>query len=301
MNILLSGGTGFIGKALVRYFIQRGHVVYVLTRRSKQDEERVRYIPWMTGEERELDYLKDNPIDVCINLAGEPMYDEKWTSIKKERIITSRIEATTRMISLVKQMEVKPHTFIQGSSTEYYGFAQDERFTDRSLPHLNSFSSEVCEIWENTFLLLNEPKVRMVTARMGIVLDDEDGPLEKLATPIRYYLGGKVASGEQWVSWIHLYDLVRMLDHIINSPAIIGPVNVTSPNPVRMDELGKMIAEKLHKPYWLPLQDWLLKMIYGERSDWIIEGKYVYPEKVTKQGFTFLYPTLSDALFEIYS
>ncbi|MFC0525584.1 TIGR01777 family oxidoreductase [Pontibacillus salicampi] len=300
MNILLSGGTGFIGQALVRYFGQQGHHMYVLTRQNKENEQHITYVKWLQANTGEVMFFSDKAIDVCINLAGEPIHNERWTEEKKEKILTSRIQATRQMIRIVQNMQTKPHTFIQGSSIEYYGYADEESFSDKSLPLLNSFPSEVCEIWENTFLLLNDPSIRKVTARMGVVLDHHRGTLEKLVLPYRYFMGGKVGSGEQWLSWIHSYDLVRLYHHIIDNRNITGPVNATSPNPVTMNDFGDIVSEKLHRPNWLPLQEWLLKLIYGEMSEFIIYGKHVHPSKLTQNGFRYLYPKLENALSEIF-
>ncbi|WP_084103099.1 TIGR01777 family oxidoreductase [Pontibacillus yanchengensis] len=301
VNILISGGTGFIGKAVVRYFVQQGHTVFVLTRGETRKEAGVQYVQWMKESAGEIAYFRNVPLDACINLAGDPIHEGRWTPEKKERILTSRIEATRRMIKIIQGMKHKPEIFIQGSAIGYYGYSKQSTFTDESLPLLNSFPSEVCEIWENTFLMLNEPSIRKVTARIGIVLDHHGGALQKMLTPYQYFVGGRVASGEQWLSWIHLYDLVRMFHHIIDTPSISGPVNITAPNPVKMDEFGRKVAQKLHRPYWFPANKWMLRLMFGEMSEFIIEGQYVLPDKARKNGFTFLYPQLENAISEILS
>ncbi|KGP91579.1 multidrug MFS transporter [Pontibacillus chungwhensis BH030062] len=296
MNILISGGTGFIGSHIVNHFEQQGHKLLILTRGSTRKDGQREYIQWLTDQKDEVDYLSERKVDVVINLAGDPIDQGRWSSEKKERILNSRINATKRMIEIVNHLEEKPEVFIQGSAIGYYGYSEEEKFTDRSLSLINSFPSEVCDVWENTLHHLNHSDIRKVIARIGIVLHPREGALAKLLIPYRLWAGGKVASGSQYVSWIHLEDLVSIIDYLIADRTISGPVNVTAPHPVTMDEFGRTIASIISRPYWFPLTEWMLKVAFGEKSIILMKGSKVLPERLLNSSFTFNYPTVRKAL-----
>lgn len=296
MNILISGGTGFIGRQIVNHFEEKGHKLFILTRGSTRKEGQTEYIQWLSDQKNEIDYLSNQKVDVVINLAGDPIDQGRWSSEKKERILYSRINATKRMIEIVNHLDDKPEVFIQGSAIGYYGYSENEEFTDRSLSLINSFPSEVCDVWENTLHHLNHPGIRKVIARIGIVLHPREGALSKLLIPYRLWAGGKVASGSQYVSWIHFEDLVRIIDYLIDDHTISGPVNLTSPHPVTMDELGRTIASVTSRPYWFPLTEGMLKVALGEKSIIVIEGSKVLPERLLHSTFSFKYPTTRKAL-----
>lgn len=292
----MSGGTGFIGRALVDHFEKQGHTLYILTRGQSRVEGLREYIHWLSEDGDEIDYLSHRKIDVVINLAGEPIGRGRWTPEKKERILHSRIESTKRIIEIVKHLKEKPEVFIQGSAIGYYGYSENDRFTDRSLSLLNSFPSEVCDIWENTLHYLNHPDIRKVIARIGTVLHSKEGFLAKALLPYRFWAGGKIATGNQFVSWIHLEDVVRIIDYLIYEKSMHGPVNLTAPHPVTMDELGHTLASIMRRPYWFPFSEWMIRRTFGEKSVLVTKGSYVLPSKLLHSSFSFQYPTIRKAL-----
>jgi uncharacterized protein len=300
LNILIAGGTGFIGNHIVQTMKQRGNHLYVLTRTSNKTSQspHVNYITWLNGNDNKIDSLPS--IDVVINLAGDPINEGRWTKKKKQRILQSRKLTTETIIDIIKRLPKKPKVYINASAIGIYGYSGTEVFTEETESLGNSFPAKVCKLWENDALEAKLLGIRTVIARIGIVLGKDGGALPRMAMPYHFFVGGKVASGKQWISWIHIDDLVELIQFIINHDHITGPVNLTAPNPVQMDELGQQIGKALHRPHWIPVPSLALKAIFGEMSEFLIEGQRVLPEKALNNGFNFTYKSVEDALQQIY-
>ncbi|UOE94938.1 TIGR01777 family oxidoreductase [Alkalihalobacillus sp. LMS39] len=300
MNIAIAGGTGLIGRALTKYFIEKGHTVFVLTRNPRPNEHNIQYIKWLTDDshpEREL-----KPLDAFINLAGESLNSGRWTKKKKEEIINSRVESTQEAISLMSKLEQLPSVFINSSGISYYGASFDAIFTEASETiSSQGFLTDVAYLWEKEAKAAEALGVRTVIARTGVVLDKQQGALPKMVLPYRLLAGGTIGSGKQWISWIHLHDVVRLFEFVIQHKEMDGPVNFTSPYPVTMKEFGKTISNVLHRPHWLPVPGVAFKLILGEMSTLLLDGQKVLPDKAKSHGFSFEYPELSTALQGIYS
>lgn len=292
---MLTGGTGLIGSHLVSKLVNEGHHVYVLTRNPKQhkDTEYVSYISYHYSMNR-LPF-----IHAVINLAGESLFGH-WTKEKKEAIIASRVKVTEKLTKMMIQMKTKPNVFISGSAIGYYGTAEDIIFTENTTEPGEDFLATVVSKWENTAQVAEDLGIRTVYARFGVILDRHKGALPQMALPIKYFVGGKIGSGEQWISWIHIKDCINMLLFALNNEAIHGPLNVTAPFPNRNIEFTKILAKTMKRPAFLTVPSIILHTILGEMSQLVTDGQYVYPKKAEDNQFTFQYPHLEDALKDIY-
>ncbi|WP_349409482.1 TIGR01777 family oxidoreductase [Pseudalkalibacillus sp. SCS-8] len=298
MKIAISGGTGFVGEALTDHFTSQGHHVFILTRNpsGKPVKEHVTYVKWLT-DDAETDQLTG--IDAIINLAGETI-NGRWTEEKKEKILSSRIQATREILKIIESMESKPHTLINASAIGYYGTSESEKFDENTTRSGDDFLAKVTEEWESEAQKAEQYGVRVVLTRFGIILDKDEGALPRMALPYKLYAGGPLGSGDQWYSWIHIRDVVGLMDYILHQETIEGPVNATSPHPVQMDDFGRILGKALGRPHWLPLPGFVLRTALGEMSTLILDGQKVFPEKALKHGYKFTYPTLNSALTAIY-
>ncbi|WP_026675622.1 TIGR01777 family oxidoreductase [Alkalihalobacterium bogoriense] len=300
MNIAIAGGTGLIGRALTKYFIEKGHTVFVLTRNLRPNENNIQYVKWLTDDSHPERDLK--PLDAFINLAGESLNSGRWTKKKKEEIINSRVESTQNAISLISKLVQLPSVFINSSGVSYYGASLEHTFTEASETiSSQGFLTDVAYRWEKEAKAAEALGVRTVIARTGVVLDKQQGALPKMVLPYRLLAGGTIGSGKQWISWIHLHDVVRLFEFVIQHKEISGPVNFTSPYPVTMKDFGKTISKVLHRPHWLPVPGVAFKLLLGEMSTLLLDGQKVVPEKAKSHGFSFEHPELSTALKGIYS
>lgn len=298
MNIAIAGGTGFVGSALTKYLLAQNHHVYILTRNilTKENRSNVTYVEWLTPKSQPEHHLKD--IDALINLAGETI-NGRWTKKKKTAILNSRLLATHEIFRLLTHLNKKPSVYINASAIGIYGTSGIERFTERSKTNGHDFLATVVKRWENEAAKIKELEIRTVFARFGVILGREEGALPRIVLPYRFYAGGRIGSGKQWVSWIHIDDAVRMLDWALSNSEIAGPINVTAPKPVQMNQFGQEISTVIHRPHWLIVPSFPLKMLLGEMSMLILKGQHVYPEKAMQLGFDFSYPRLHHALQDL--
>jgi hypothetical protein len=301
MKILISGGTGLIGKALIKNLIKTGDQVLVLTRSKdgQEDSDSKKYIEWdATSSEPLIPFLKD--INAVINLAGDNIGNGNWTKAKKERIISSRVQAGNALSKAIIDSGDKPDVFIQASAVGYYGSSLDETF-DESSPNGKGFQADVAQKWENSSGVLDAVGIRRVIIRMGIVLDAKSGALPLMVLPFKLFAGGPLGSGRQYVSWIHLQDDVRAIDFVMRNPKLSGAVNLTAPTSYPNKDFGKVVAKVMRRPYWFPVPAFGLKLVLGEKSELVLDGQNVYPRKLLEHGFQFKYPDLESALRSIYN
>ena len=299
MKILISGGTGLIGKNLVERLVNQGNQVYILTRNKsgKKDSDFVKFIEWDT---QSVDVLIPimNQVNAVINLAGENIGSGFWTKAKKEKIISSRVSVGKALTSAILSAENKPEVFVQSSGVGYYGTSLDKTF-DESSPNGNDWMAEVARVWEASSEELDPIGTRRVIIRSGVVLDNDSGALPLMVLPFKLFVGGPLGSGKQIISWIHLEDEVRAIEFILEKRNIEGAINLVAPNPHTNAEFGKMIAKILRRPYWFPVPGFGLKLIIGEKSTLVLDGQFVVPDKLLENGFEFYYPTLEKALRDI--
>lgn len=219
----------------------------------------------------------------------------------EKEIKNSRLHVTESILNIISQLDKKPTTLINASAVGIYGISNQKIFTEKSKETGNDFLAETVHAWENTAIkAYYDFGIRTVLCRFGIILDKNDGALPRMALPYKLFAGGTVGSGEQWVSWIHLKDVIRGIQYCIENERLRGSVNFTAPHPVTMKEFGKTLGTVLHRPHWLPIPEIALKLLLGEMSILVLEGQKVLPEKLVENGFTFLFPELKNALTDIY-
>lgn len=300
MKIAISGGTGLVGKALAQELLQNGHEVIILTRNTSasQANSNLKYVQWLNGNSQPEKELEGT--DAIVNLAGATI-NGRWTNEYKKRILQSRLQATEEINRIISVMDKKPEVLVNASAVGYYGTSTTAVFTESSPPGKNDFLAETVERWESAALHAENAGVRVVFCRFGVILDEHGGALPRMVLPYKFFAGGKIGSGKQWISWIHIVDTVRALIFAIENQQLRGPVNVTAPSPVTIDDFGKIVSSVLRKPHWLPVPSFVLKALLGEMSVLVLEGQQVLPEKLLKAGFSFEYPDLTGALKNIFN
>ncbi|MFD1031376.1 TIGR01777 family oxidoreductase [Metaplanococcus flavidus] len=298
MKIAITGGTGFAGKEMTDLFRQQGHEVFVLTRSPKPSQGGVHYVEWLTDNAKpELELAG---IDAFVNLAGSSINDGRWDEEQKKLIYSSRVEATTEVLRIIRALEHKPEVLINASAVGIYPASTEKSYTEDSTERGEDFLAKTVIEWERLANEAKEHGVRVACGRFGIILGKKDGALPLMALPYKLFGGGTVGTGRQWLSWIHVNDLARAVLFAIETTELEGPFNVTAPYPKRMKEFGKEIGHELGRPHWFPVPEFVLKAVLGDKSRLVLEGQRVLPEVLQKHGFEFSYPDLRSALADIY-
>ncbi|MFA6163059.1 MAG: TIGR01777 family oxidoreductase [Methylobacter sp.] len=298
MNILITGGTGFIGSALVKSLIDQGHAVTVL---SRNPDKVAKICGSGVNALGSLTQLKaEDSYQVIINLAGEPIVDARWSEDRKQLIRESRIGLTEQLITCIARMNVKPELLISGSAIGYYGDQGDTVLTEQSTPY-EDFSQQLCADWEATAKQAEQFGVRVCLIRTGLVIASGGGFLQRMLPPFRLGLGGRLGSGRQWMSWVHRQDWISIAQTMIADSTMRGAYNATAPNPVTNAEFTRILAKCLKRPALLPVPACLLKMLLGEMSQLVLGSQRVMPERLLAQGFKFQYDELTAALNEALS
>jgi uncharacterized protein (TIGR01777 family) len=300
LKIVIAGGSGFVGQALSDFFLKNGDDVVILTRQPKSTspQSKLTYIEWLNEGSNPAPLL--DGADIYINLAGESINSGRWNEKRKQRILQSRLKATNELLHIIKNLKDKPQVLINASAIGYYGTSDTATFTEESNRTGSDFLAETVKQWEGLANQAESIGVRTVLARFGIILDKKDGALPKMALPYRLFAGGKLGKGNQWVSWIHIEDVIQAISFIIQHRTLNGPVNFISPNPVSMDEFGKTLAKVLHRPHLFPTPAFALKLLLGEMSMLMLEGQRVLPIKLIDHGYNFHFPTIDSALKDIF-
>ena len=295
MKILLTGGTGLIGSALVRQW--RGqHQLWVLTRTPSRAKALLGPDVTAVDALTEIDF---NQLDAVINLAGEPIADKRWSEKQKQRLCQSRWDLTEQLVQAISDAQTPPSVLISGSAIGIYG-RQDASLIDEDFHHFhNEFTHQLCQRWEQIALQAQSDKTRVCLLRTGIVLADKGGALAKMLPPFKLGLGGRVGSGEQYMSWIHLTDMLRLIEFLLQHPTLTGVFNATAPTPVTNAEFSQTLARVLKRPALLPVPAFMLKLLLGELSDLLLTGQRVLPANLVKAGFEFKFATLAPALQDL--
>lgn len=295
-TIVIAGGTGLLGTALIETCRRDGHRIVVLTRNPKREHE----VRWSPGHDDSSWASTLNGAEAVINLAGTSIASGRWTPARKAAIRESRLEATRALVRATAQVQQPPSVFLSASAVGYYGVRGDEPATEAT-PAGSDFLAEVCRDWE---AIASEAatKTRVVLLRSGVVFAREGGALPQMALPFKLFAGGPVGTGKQYVSWIHLHDWVALVKWALTTAAIAGPLNVTAPTPVTNEELSREIGRALGRPSMLRAPSSALRLVLGEMADaLVLGGQRVIPEVARRNGFVFRYPTVESALKEIYS
>ncbi len=294
MNVLITGGTGFIGSALCASFNTKGYKVVVKTRRPNDVSERLRAVDSLSQIAASEYY------DVVINLAGEPIADKRWSPAQRQKILASRLNATEELMAFFHRAETKPAVFISASAIGYYGTGISDEGIGEDGRGDDSFSSSLCGQWEEAALQAKNLGIRTCLLRIGIVLGRNGGVLGKMLLPFKMGLGGKIGSGKQWMPWIHLDDLVGIVDYCIEHQDINGPVNCTAPYPVVNSQFTAALGKQLKRPTIFSMPAFIVKQLMGTMGEeLLLSGKKVLPIKIQQAGYQFSYEQLETALKEV--
>ena len=292
MRIVIAGGTGFLGAALVERLETLGHVVTVLTRQPRRPGQ----VPWNPGDTPERLAQAFDGADALINLAGAPIA-QRWTPPHKKALWDSRVALTRRLVEALQRTRRPPSALINGSAVGVYGARGDEPLTEDSAPG-SGFLASLGEAWENEALAA-APRSRVILLRTGIVLDRRSGALPRMALPFRFFVGGPLGSGRQYLSWIHRDDWVSMVVWALMNAAVVGALNVTAPTPATNLEFTRALGAVLRRPTVMPAPGFALRAVLGEMADMILTGQRVLPAKARGLGFEFEHPELLGALHDV--
>lgn len=296
MKLVVAGGTGFIGSTLCTQLLQRGHSLTVLTRSSPatMHPPNQKWLAWRPGLSGAWEEAIDGA-DGVVNLSGEPIAAKRWTERQKERIRSSRIETTRALVSAISKAKVRPKFLVNASATGYYGPRGDERLTEEAGPG-KDFLARTCIEWEEEATRAESYGLRVVRLRTGIALGRGGGALEKMVPPFKFFIGGPLGTGKQWMSWIHMEDEVGLILFSVEKSEAYGAINAVAPNPVTMKEFCKVLGQVLHRPSWAPVPAFALRLLLGEMADMLLTGQRVLPAQAQRLGYNFKHPTLRGAL-----
>lgn len=300
MRALVTGATGFVGQRLLEHLQEP----VVLTRNVASATHRLsksgaRCFAW-DPQNAPAPVEAFNGIDTVFHLAGEPLAEGRWTAAKRARLRDSRIVGTRHLVETLARLQEKPRVLVSASAVGYYGSRGDDVLTESSGPQ-HDFLAEICIGWEQEAAKACEVGVRVVPIRTGIVLGDSGGALAKMLTPFRLGVGGILGNGTQWMSWIHVDDLVQLLLFAARTELVGGPLNGTSPNPATNYDFTKTLGKVLGRPTILPMPGFMLRIVFGEFASVLLGSQRAVPRAATEAGFQFRFPELEPALRQILS
>lgn len=297
MRIVIAGGSGLLGHALVDRLIGQGHEVVVLSRRPRTPHRNAyREVAWMPdgsiGEwAREIDGA-----GAVVNLAGAGMADKRWAPTRKALLRSSRIDSTRSLVAAVQAASTRPAVFVHGTAIGYYGSSLSDRSYDESSPPGSDFLSRLAVEWEGAAEPVAQIGCRLVVVRTGIVLSRNGGALPPMARPFRFFVGGRIGSGRQFMSWISIDDWVSLVMWAMATTAVSGALNATAPGPVTNAEFSAAIGRVLRRPALFAVPAFVLKLLFGEMADLLLGGQRVVPAKALALGFAFEHGNLDRAL-----
>lgn len=300
-HILLTGGTGIIGNALIQRWTEQGHRIRILSRSApKPPTSQIEWSQWDPAS-RMLDPKALDNITTVVHLAGAPVA-QRWTVSHRQEILSSRLEGANVILDAVAQRpsSERPGTFISASAIGLYPSAESAQ-SESGLAN-DSFIGSVVEQWEAAADQYKSLEMRVVKIRIGLVLSKQGGFVARMRPVFKFGLGSALGSGKQWQSWIHVDDLARIFDMALTSKALSGPINAVTPHPVRNDELGRTLARALIRPYWAPrVPAWILRIVFGEMSTIMLQSHRIEPSVLVQNNFEFQYSKIEDAWSELFS
>ncbi len=302
MKFLISGGTGFIGSSFIKAHNIAENKFIILTRNKDKAEKKFANINKYNNIifVKSLENLTDfEEIDIVLNFAGEPIADKKWCDKQKAILLESRINITKDLYNYIKILKQKPKFFVSASAIGYYGRNDDYTNLSEESPKGNEFTSDLCASWEYEAKKFAELSINTAIIRLGIVLGKNQGALKKMLPAFKLNLGGKLGSGKQVMSWIHIDDVISAIDYLINKN-LSGIFNLTSPNPVSNEEFSKILASKLNRLSIFNMPSFVVKILFGEMGDaLLLNGQKVLPKRLLSENFKFKFDNLEQALGDI--
>ena len=300
-RIVVTGATGLIGRKLVRALIQRGDNVIVFSRDAEKAKsffpKAMESVEWNYQHPEQWKYKIENS-DAVVHLAGVNLFAKRWNDEFKKSIIESRQVSTMNLADAIKSCDKKPEVFISASGIGYYGDCGETVLNENSAKG-NDFLADVCEVWENESVNVEESGVRSVQIRTGLVLSTEDGALKQMLPPFKFFIGGYLGNGKQWASWLHIDDIVEIYLHAIDNSSLTGSLNATAPNPIRMKEFAQTLARVLHRPSLFPVPKFILRLVVGEASEVVLASQRIDVKKLVESGYKFKFEILEDALRDL--
>ena len=296
-NILITGGTGFIGRELRTKLLQQRYYLSVITRNpGKYVDETAKNQQFLGWGDNLVEAV--NHVDAIIHLAGEGIFDQRWNEEVKRNIYNSRIDSTKKLVEAIGQAESKPEVFISASASGFYG-SRGDTILDESNPVANDFLAKVCNDWEAEAQKAKEFGVRVVHPRIGIVLEKNGGALQKMIPPFQFGVGGPISDGKQYMSWVHRIDLCEALIFPLTNKEMEGPYNVCAPNPVTMNEFASTLGSAMNRLSIFRVPKFALELMYGEGAKPILDSIRMQPKVLQVQGFEFRFEELEEALADI--
>jgi len=301
MKIFMTGGTGFVGATLTKELIGQGHNVTILTRGIKKGLTLPEGASFLEGDPTKRGPWQEKVAehDAFINMAGASILS-RWNNEKKKEIRDSRILTTNHLVEAMAERKGMETHLLSASAVGYYGFHGDETLDESNYGGTDFLASLSAE-WEAAALGAERYGARVVLCRIGVVLGKRGGALGKMSSVFKFHLGSPLGSGKQWVSWIHEQDLANIFLFLLENKNLEGPVNCTAPDSVRNREMAEILGKVIGKPTFLPpLSSFFVKMTLGELGNIVLKGQRVIPEKLLKNGFAFAFPTMEEALNDIF-
>lgn len=294
MRVAVTGGTGYIGNALVDALIARGDEAVIITRRVPSSDKQRPDAAYSTWDEAAKPGVIGQ-LDAIVNLAGESI-NQRWTAAGKSRIIESRVRAAAGTAAIIAAQPEKPHVVVQASGISVYGSSETAVFDENSdpKPSPDDFLGQVVIKWEEAAKAIVAD--RIVKLRIGVVIDGNGGAFPLMALPYKLFVGGRIGSGRQWLPWIHLEDMVRLILFSLDTESLSGAVNACAPEAATNDQFGRAIARAFKRPHWFPLPAFVFQSTFGEMSSLLLKGQNVVPRRALEAGFQYRYPTVDEAL-----
>jgi uncharacterized protein len=297
MKILITGGTGFIGRTLCPALIAAGHSLTIFSRYPGRVN--TTYGNKVVALSAMKTLSVSHEFDAIINLSGAPIFGELWSDERKKTLLQTRMDITQDLVHFIAKAEIKPEVFLSGSGIGFYGDRSDRILDESSPAHGDNFSQQLCAQWEAEAEKAKEHGVRVCQLRTGLVLGKDGGFLKPLILPFKLGLGGRMGSGTQWMPWIHLDDHVAICQMLLENTELEGKINLTAPHPVINREFTRILARTLRRPAFLPLPTWALKMLLGEMSELLLNSQRVVPKRLLDANYPFKFSELDAAMRDV--